>query len=144
MSVEYPRIALEYPPDCPVVELPMRRKRNRKPSRPQILDRKSLDRRTNAAKHFDAIARAIALDLGGEAKLTAIEKHLVEAFAGIAITVGEMNVRKALGQDVDILQQSQAISTMVRIASRLGIHRVVKPGAPTVDGYLEHKTEAAE
>lgn len=120
------------------------KRRPHRARRPQLLTRDRLDGRTNAAKAFDAIARAIAVDLGGEAALSTVQKHLVEAFAGVAITVADMNTRKALGQDVDILQQSQAISTMVRIASRLGIHRVVKPGAPTVDGYLEHKTEAAE
>ena len=134
------------PRNCPVVDgVPFRRKRrNKRAIKPQLLTRASLDGRTNAAKAFDAIAGAIAADLGGESALSTVQKHLVEAFAGVAITVCDMNARKALGQEVDVLKQSQAISTMVRVASRLGIHRVAKPVTPTVDAYLKHKAGPAE
>jgi hypothetical protein len=122
-----------------------RRKRHRGPTKPQLLSRAQLDGRTNAAKTFDAIARAIALDLGGEAALSTVQKHLVEAFAGVAITVNDMNARMALGQEVDVLQQSQAISTLVRLASRIGVRRITKDGTrPNVSEYLEHRAKQRE
>ena len=118
---------------------PAKRRKSRRAhriSRPQLLNRAQLDGRTNAAKAFDAIAHAIASDLGGEAALSTVQKHLVEAFAGVAITVNDFNARMALGQEINILQQSQAISTMVRLASRIGINRIAKDVTPRLSDLL--------
>ena len=103
-----------------------RRPKNRKRTRPQLLNRSELDGRTNAAKQFDAIAEAIAADLGGEDQLSTVQRHLVEAFAGAAIHVNDINARLLLGEEIDIMAHSTAISTMVRVASRIGIERVPK------------------
>jgi hypothetical protein len=72
-----------------------------------------------------------------------VQKHLVEAFAGCAIHVNDMNARLLLGQQVDILVHSNAISTMVRVASRIGLNRVAKTIAPSLSEYLTPQ-EAAE
>jgi hypothetical protein len=89
----------------------------------RLLNRNELDGRTTAAKTFDAIARAISRDLGGEDQLSTVQKHLVEAFAGIALHVGDCNARLLLGELVDITEHSQAASTMVRLAQRIGLQR---------------------
>jgi len=132
--------------DCPTVaRAPGRSRKPHRATKPQLLNRAQLDGRTNAAKTFDAIARAIALDLGGEAALSTVQKHLVEAFAGVAITVNDMNARMALGQEVDVLQQSQAISTLVRLASRIGVRRIAKDVTrPNVSEYLEQRAKQRE
>jgi hypothetical protein len=104
----------------------------------RLLTRAQLDKRTAAAAEFDAIAKAIAQDLGGEDNLSTVQKHLVEAFAGCAVHVGHINALLALGQQIDIVEHSQAISTMVRVASRIGIDRVPKDvSPPSVDSYVE-------
>jgi len=102
----------------------------------RLLTRDKLDRRTLASKKFSAIADGVAADLGGESRLTTVQKHLVEAFAGCALHVNDLNARLLLGQQVDIFAHSQAISTMVRIASRIGIDRVAKDISPTLSDYL--------
>jgi len=108
----------------------------------RLLTREHLDGRSRARKQFDAIADGIAADLGGVAQLSTVQKHLVEAFAGVALAVNDLNARLLLGEEVDILEQSQAISTMVRVASRIGVGRVARDATPTVKDYLEQ--EAAE
>jgi hypothetical protein len=75
---------------------------------------------------FDLIAMSIAQDLGGEAQLSTVQKHLVEAFAGAAIHTNNLTAKLLRGEEVDIVAHSQAISTMVRVAQRVGIHRVAK------------------
>jgi hypothetical protein len=90
----------------------------------RLLTRQSLDGRTKARKQFDAIAEGIAADLGGEDRLSTVQHHLVEAFAGCAIVLQAINARILLGEPVDISDQSSAASTLVRIASRIGIDRV--------------------
>jgi len=91
-----------------------------------LLSRDALDGRTRARKQFDAIAAGIARDLGGADRLTVVQLHLVEAFAGAAVHVHDLNARLLLGQEVDVCAHSQAISTMVRIASRIGTKRVAR------------------
>jgi hypothetical protein len=113
----------------------------------QLLTREAIDGRTNAAKQFAAIAIGIAQDFGGEARLTTVQRHLVEAFAGAAISVNDLNARLLMGEKIDILEQSQVISTLVRIAARLGVRRAVTDiTPPSVQDYLAHVDgqEAAE
>src|SRR5262245_47673785 len=108
----------------------------------RLLTRDALDGRTKARKKFDAIAEGIAADLGGEDKLSTVQRHLVEAFAGAAVHVNDIHARLLLGEEIDIVAHSQAISTMVRIASRIGIGRVVRDVTPRLSDYLA-RDEAA-
>jgi hypothetical protein len=129
-------------------ELPPARPRNyKRATRPQFLTRDMLDGRTNAAKAFDAIVRAIEADLGGADQLSAIERALVEGFAGATVSLQNINTRLALGEAIDLSDQAQAISAMVRVASRLGearraraVNGVVAPShAPTRADLLEQE-----
>jgi hypothetical protein len=110
----------------------------RRRGKERLLTRSQIDGRTKARRAFDAIASGIAADLGGESRLSTVQKHLVEAFAGAAIHVNDLNARLLLGQKVDIVEHSQAISTMVRIASRIGIQRVAKD-VPELQSYLRER-----
>jgi hypothetical protein len=96
----------------------------------RLLTRESLDGRTKAAQKFDAVARAIAEDLGGEDRLSAIQKHLVEAFAGVSIHLGDLHARLLLGEKIDICEHATAVSTMVRIAQRVGVRRTQRDVTP--------------
>ena len=99
------------------------KRRPRGPARPQLLTRGQLDGRTAAAKSFDALVVAIENDLGGPGALSAIERSLVEAFVGSTIILQNLNARVCLGQEIDITDLSHSISSMVRVASRLGEQR---------------------
>jgi hypothetical protein len=99
------------------------RRRSKRATRPQLLTRDQLDGRTNAAKVFDRLVAAIFADMGGIDQLSTIEVALIEAFAGAAVTLNNLNTRLALGQEIDLSQHAQAVSAMVRVASRLGIAR---------------------
>jgi hypothetical protein len=107
----------------------------------RLLTRDALDGRTKARRRFDAIAEGIAADLGGEDRLSTVQRHLIEAFAGAAVNVHDLNARLLLGEEIDIVEHSHAISTMVRIASRIGMHRVARDVSPDP---LEYAREAAE
>src|SRR5262245_25433849 len=115
-------LALRSPPD-------KRRKPHRR-TRPQLLTRDQLDGRTNAAKVFDRLVVDIEGDLGGHDQLSTIERALVEAFAGACVTLQHLNTQLALGQTIDLAQHTQAVSAMVRVASRLGVSRRVRDVTP--------------
>lgn len=117
-----------------------KRKRGPRPSRAvkfQVLTHQNIDGRLRARKKFDAIARGIAADLGGEDRLSTVQKHLVEGFASIAIHVNNLTAKLLRGEEVDIVEHSQAISTMVRVATRVGVHHVPRDVTPSLSEYLE-------
>jgi hypothetical protein len=109
----------------------------------RLLTRQSLDGRTKARKQFDAIAEGIASDLGGEADLTTVQRHLVEAFAGCAVVVHDINARLLLGQPIDIGEASQAVSSLVRLAQRIGVGRHIRDVTNLTD-HIAKKIEANE
>src|ERR1700730_14750687 len=89
----------------------------------RLLTRDALDGRTRAAKAFDSIANGIVSDLGGAEQLTTVERELVEAFAGAAVNVRDLNARLLAGEDIDLSEQATAISSMVRLVNHIGVHR---------------------
>jgi hypothetical protein len=107
----------------------------------RLLSRDALDGRTTAAKQFEAIASGIAADLGGEDRLSTVQKHLVEAFAGCAVVLSDINTRAMTGvEQIDLLAYSTAVSTLVRVANKLGIRRLPRDITPPgVADYLQHK-----
>jgi hypothetical protein len=85
---------------------------------------------------FDRLVADIEADLGGHDQLSAIEIALIEGFAGAAVTLNNLNTKLALGQEIDFSQHAQAVSAMVRVASRLGLRRRAKDVTPTLAEYL--------
>ena len=99
------------------------RRHSGKATRPQLLTRRELDGRTNAAKYFDQLVVDIENDLAGRDQLSTIERALIEAFAGASVSLQNLNTKLALGQDIDLSQLSQVVGAMVRVATRLGLSR---------------------
>jgi|SRR6516162_1237017 len=130
-------VTTEIPPDGPVMATGNGRGKLR------LLTRQSLDGRTKASKEFDAVVAGIASDLGGEARLTTVQRHLVEAFAGCVVVVHDINARLLLGQSIDIGEASQAVSSLVRLASRIGIGRRMLDVTDLTD-HIAKKIEANE
>jgi len=100
--------------------------------------------RTNAARIFDRLVGDIESDLGGRDQLTAIERSLVEAYAGAALVLDNLNARLLRGEAIDISEHAQAVSAMVRVAARLGIRRRQRDVTPSLRDYLEAKPDDAE
>jgi hypothetical protein len=105
------------------------RKPHRRASRAvkvQVLTHENIDGRLRARKKFDAIARGVAQDIAGNNQLSTVQLHLIEAFAGVAIHVNNLTAKLLRGEEVDVVEHSQAISTMVRVAQRIGIYRLAR------------------
>jgi hypothetical protein len=112
--------------DSPVVDasdLPASKKWRRRRGKLRLLSRDNLDGRTVAARVFDRLVDEITANLGGADQLSAIEKALIQGFAGAAVAVQDVNARMALGQVIEVSDLAQSISAMVRVASRLGEQR---------------------
>jgi len=95
---------------------PVRARRRHRSVRPQLLNIKGLDRRTAARKAFDVLVAEIEHDLGGGEQLSAIEKSLIQAYAGSAILLDDLNARVVLGQEIDV-------GTYAQVNERASAHR---------------------
>ena len=109
---------------------------SRRDAKVRLLTRDHLDGRTRAHRLFNEISRGVASDLGGEDRISVVQKHLIEAFSSVCVHLSALNVKLLQGEDVDIIQHSQAISTLVRVASRLGVTRVPRE-VESLDQYLK-------
>jgi hypothetical protein len=108
----------------------------------RLLTRAQLDGRTKARKQFDAIAEGIGADLGGSDRLSTVQRHLIEAFCGCAIVQQSINARILLGQPVDITEASSMASTLVRLASRIGLERKPHDVTPSLSDLLREDRPA--
>jgi hypothetical protein len=113
----------------------------------RLLDRESLDRRSAVFKVFDRLVSAIHVDMGGRDQLSAIELALIEAYAGAAVTLNHLNTQILAGAEIDsamVAMHAQAISAMVRVASRLGTARRAKDVTGVTLGEVIRADQAAE
>ena len=113
-----------------------KRRRTRKLPKYIMPNRDNLDGRTYAAKQFDKLYSDISSDLGGD--LTAVERALVEGFCGSVIVLQALNTKLALGQAVDLAEHASVCSSMVRIASKIGLSRRSR----LVSGLVEAEASA--
>jgi hypothetical protein len=108
----------------------------------RLVRRQDIDQRTLVARDFDAQVAAIKADLGGDTNLSAVERQLVENFAGISTLLNDMLVQILLGQPVDPFVLCTLNSASVRVASRLGVRRRAKDvTTPHLADYLDAKSE---
>ena len=60
----------------------------------------------------------------------------MEAFAGAAVRMHDLNAHLLLGQSIDLTEHAMAISSLVRIASRIGTRRRARNVTPSLQEYL--------
>jgi hypothetical protein len=98
-------------------------RRVKRASKPKLLTRDQLDGRTGAARKFNQIVADITKISGGH--LDTVQKYQVEAYAGCAINLDDLNTRKLLGQSISLAEYNTTVSNLVRLSQRIGIKRVV-------------------
>ena len=69
--------------------------------------------------------------------------QLIRRFASGAVLAEALEARLVTGEQVDIAEHALLSSTLVRLAQRIGINRVVKDLTPSLSEYLTPQ-EAAE
>jgi hypothetical protein len=100
---------------------PAKRRREKFIPKPAPASPDRLDSRLGAVKRFDAIVSSISEDLGNN--LTTAQLEVVEAFAGVALSVRNQNARLLLGQEVDLTKHAAAISMLTQLAQFIGLVR---------------------
>ncbi len=128
------------PPQAPRIQRLPRRDPEKPPNRHikaghKLLSRDALDGRLGVSRRWDELVASIEADLGGTEHLSAVERRLVQAFAGINLALDNLNGQALLGRQINIGDLAQIASAMVRVASRLGVRR--RPREPALGQYLE-------
>jgi hypothetical protein len=122
-----------------------RRPYNHTHMKPRPFTRNQLDQRTVAFKMFENLVASVIQDAGGESEISTVQRELIEAFAGVAIRVNDLNTRGLAGQPVNLSELSPAASTLTRLASRIGTRRAPRE-VPDLQHYLAQlkQQDAAE
>ena len=85
-----------------------------------------LDRRTTAAKAALELRSAIVADLGGEDRISAMKRELIESVALIGAALKDAAVRYIKGEPVDIGEFATLANTQRRLLADLGLERQAK------------------
>ena len=67
--------------------------------------------------------------------------QLIRRFAALAVQAEAMEARLVNGEQIDIGEHALLSSTLVRIASRIGIDRRARNITPSLADYLEGSSE---
>ena len=104
-----------------------------------------VDGRTLIARRYHDIMSAILIDQGGEDRCSESRKQLIRRFTAAAVLAEQMEARLVSGEQIDVQEHALLASSLVRVAQRIGVNRIPRNLAPTLDDYLRTKqTEAAE
>jgi hypothetical protein len=96
----------------------------------------NVDGRSLIARRYRDIMSAIASDQGGINRLSEARLQLIRRFAAAACLAEQLEAKLARGEQIDIQEYSLLVSTMVRVAQRIGLDRVPRDVAPSLVEYL--------
>jgi hypothetical protein len=96
-----------------------------------------VDGRSLIARRYKDITAAILSDQGGAACCSESRVQLIRRFAAAAVLAERLESRLANGESVDIQEHATLSSTLVRLASRIGIDRVPRDVTPSLAEYLK-------
>ena len=102
-----------------------------------------VDQRLAIARRYRDLVAQIAIDQGGADRCSETRMQLIRRFASGAVLAEELEARLARGEPVDIAEHALLSSTLVRLATRIGLDRRAKNIAPSLVEYLTPQ-EAAE
>jgi hypothetical protein len=103
-----------------------------------------IDQRSAIARRFRDVAAAVCADLGGADRCSEARLHLIRRFAAQVCLAEVMEARMANGEDIDVGAHCQTSSTLVRLATRIGLKRNAKDITPTLSEILLQAEEETE
>ena len=103
-----------------------------------------IDGRSAIARRYRDLVAALASDMGGADSMSEVRAQLARRFAALAVQAEALEAALVRGEPIDLAEHALISSTLVRLASRLGIERRAKNIVPDLHDYLDRKAiEAA-
>ena len=103
-----------------------------------------IDGRSAVARRYRDIAAALIADQGGLSRMSEARMQLCRRFAAQSVQAEALEARLANGEPVRIEEHALISSTLVRLASRLGIDRRAHKIVPDLGEYLDAKAKIVE
>ena len=100
----------------------------------------AVDGRSGLAKRYKEIASHLLVDQGYD--LSEVRFQLMKRFIGCCVLCKTIEGSVVAGETVEVSEYSALISSLVRLANRIGIDRIPRNVTPTLNDYL--RVEAAE
>jgi hypothetical protein len=97
----------------------------------------NVDGRSLIARRYRDIAYAIVSDQGGAEHLSEARTQLIRRFAAAAVIAEQREASLVNGEKIDIAEHALLCSTLVRVASRIGIDRRARNIVPDIEQYLK-------
>lgn len=98
-----------------------------------------VDGRSVVARRYRDIIGAVVSDQGGAEHLSEARLQLIRRFSAASVLAEQMEARLARGEQFNIQEYSLLVSTMVRVAQRIGIERRSRNVTPSLGQYLSNK-----
>jgi hypothetical protein len=99
-----------------------------------------VDGRSAVARRYQDIVASLTSDAGGDAGMFEARRQLIRRFAALAVLAENLEAQLAVGEPIDLAEHCAISSTLVRLATRLGINRTAKLVTPLRD-YLDAKAK---
>ena len=96
-----------------------------------------VDGRSLIARRYRDIVAALVSDAGNPAHMSEARMQLCWRFAALSVQAEALEAQMVGGLPVDLSVHTQISSTLVRIASRLGIERRARNVVPSIADYIE-------
>lgn len=100
----------------------------------------NVDGRSLVARRYRDISGQILAEQGGADVCSEARQQLIRRFAAAACLAEQLESRLANGEQINIAEHASLSSTLVRLASRIGIERIPRDLTPTLAEYLAQKT----
>ena len=98
-----------------------------------------IDGRSVVARRYRDILAALASDQGGSERMSEARAQLCRRFAALAVIAEQLESQLANGEPVDLGDHALISSTLVRLASRIGLDRNSRNIVPNLQDYLAGK-----
>jgi hypothetical protein len=97
-----------------------------------------VDGRSVVARRYRDIICAVISDQGGAEHLSEARLQLIRRFSAASVLSEQIEARLARGEQIDIREYSLLVSTIVRVARRIGIERHARNFTPSLEQYLSN------
>jgi hypothetical protein len=102
-----------------------------------------IDGRSLQARRYRDLVANLVSDAGGIEIIAEARLQLIRRFSALAVLAENLEAKIAMGEDINLAEHCVIGSTLVRLASRLGINRNSKNVTPVLRDYLEAKATPA-
>lgn len=100
-----------------------------------------VDARSAVARRYRDVAAQLVSDQGGIDRCSETRVQLLRRFAACAVLAEETEASLLNGEPINVTEYALLVSTMVRVATRVGLGRRAKDVMPTLAKYLDTKAE---